>query len=116
MANQVNDLMSQLDTIGEKRKVASASSSSSASRNYGDDDRGRDSKRSRRQVSVSPPRASKPQLDDRPIIYKIYDGRVSNLRDFGAFVQLEGVAGRQEGTPRRTLATHLVCILIYIDP
>lgn len=95
MASQVDDLMSQLDSIGEKRKSAAASSH----RGY-DEDRGRDSKRSRR-VSVSPPRArnggGRPQLDDRPVLYKIYNGRVTNLRDFGAFVQLEGVAGRQEG-------------------
>jgi ATP-dependent RNA helicase DHX8/PRP22 len=37
------------------------------------------------------------ELDDRPVVYKIYDGRVSSLRDFGAFVQLEGVKGRVEG-------------------
>jgi ATP-dependent RNA helicase DHX8/PRP22 len=30
-------------------------------------------------------------------VYKIYDGRVSSIRDFGAFVQLEGVKGRVEG-------------------
>ncbi|KAI8847111.1 putative ATP dependent RNA helicase [Chytridium lagenaria] len=35
--------------------------------------------------------------DDQPILYKIYDGRVTNMRDFGAFVQLEGVKGRVEG-------------------
>lgn len=100
MANQVDNLMSQLDSIGEKRKSAAAPSSSS--RDY-EDDRGRDSKRSRRQVSVSPPRGrngagnGKPQLDDKPVLYKIYNGRVTNMRDFGAFVQLEGVAGRHEG-------------------
>lgn len=38
------------------------------------------------------------ELDDRPIVYKIYDGKVSSIRDFGAFVQLEGVRGRVEGT------------------
>ena len=37
------------------------------------------------------------QLDERPVLYKIYDGKVSSLKDFGAFVQLEGVAGRFEG-------------------
>jgi ATP-dependent RNA helicase DHX8/PRP22 len=37
-------------------------------------------------------------LDDRPILFKIYNGRVSGLKDFGAFVTLEGVAGRVEGT------------------
>ncbi len=40
------------------------------------------------------------RLDERPILYKIYDGKVSGLRDFGAFVTLEGVRGRVEGTSR----------------
>ncbi|KLT41011.1 P-loop containing nucleoside triphosphate hydrolase protein, partial [Cutaneotrichosporon oleaginosum] len=42
-------------------------------------------------------RRGRPGLDDRPLLYKIYNGTVSNVRDFGGFVQLEGVAGRQEG-------------------
>ncbi|ORY27674.1 pre-mRNA splicing factor [Naematelia encephala] len=37
------------------------------------------------------------QLDERPILYKIYDGTVQNIRDFGAFVSLDGVQGRSEG-------------------
>jgi ATP-dependent RNA helicase DHX8/PRP22 len=36
-------------------------------------------------------------LDDRPQIYKIYEGKVSGMKDFGAFVTLEGLAGRHEG-------------------
>ncbi|KAJ3731962.1 P-loop containing nucleoside triphosphate hydrolase protein [Lentinula guzmanii] len=35
--------------------------------------------------------------DERPVLFKIYNGRVSGLKDFGAFVTLEGVAGRVEG-------------------
>jgi ATP-dependent RNA helicase DHX8/PRP22 len=38
------------------------------------------------------------QLDERPVLYGIYDGKVSGLRDFGAFVTLEGIRGRVEGT------------------
>ncbi|KAH9486307.1 ATP-dependent RNA helicase DHX8 [Psilocybe cubensis] len=37
------------------------------------------------------------QLDERPVLFKIYDGKVSSLKEFGAFVTLEGVAGRVEG-------------------
>ncbi|KAI0713144.1 P-loop containing nucleoside triphosphate hydrolase protein [Cerioporus squamosus] len=37
------------------------------------------------------------QLDERPVLFKIYNGRVNGLKEFGAFVQLEGVAGRVEG-------------------
>jgi len=38
------------------------------------------------------------QVDERPVLFKIYDGKVSGLKEFGAFVTLEGVAGRVEGT------------------
>ncbi|KAH7886655.1 P-loop containing nucleoside triphosphate hydrolase protein [Phlebopus sp. FC_14] len=37
------------------------------------------------------------QLDERPALFKIYNGRITGLKDFGAFVQLEGVVGRVEG-------------------
>ncbi|KAJ2908590.1 DEAH-box ATP-dependent RNA helicase prp22, partial [Coemansia aciculifera] len=36
-------------------------------------------------------------MDEAPVLYKIYRGRVSNLKDFGAFVSLDGVKGRAEG-------------------
>lgn len=55
---------------------------------YGDrrgpDGRGRDGRRG-------------PVVDERPVLYKIYNGRVSGMKDFGAFVQVEGIAGRVEG-------------------
>jgi ATP-dependent RNA helicase DHX8/PRP22 len=54
--------------------------------------RGFDDKRGRsgdRHVSRS--------LDERPVLYKIYSGKVVGLKDFGAFVALDGVAGRAEG-------------------
>lgn len=37
------------------------------------------------------------QIDEKPILFKIYDGKVSGLKEFGAFVTLDGVAGRAEG-------------------
>lgn len=37
------------------------------------------------------------RLDDKPVLYKIYNGRVTGLKDFGVFVSLEGIAGRAEG-------------------
>jgi len=37
-------------------------------------------------------------LDDKPALFKIYNGRISGLKDFGAFVTLEGVQGRVEGS------------------
>ncbi|KAF7721085.1 DEAH-box ATP-dependent RNA helicase prp22 [Apophysomyces ossiformis] len=50
-----------------------------------------------RSRSRSPKRSRSSALDDRPVIYKIYSGRITNIKDFGAFVQLDGVQGRVEG-------------------
>ncbi|KAH8154787.1 uncharacterized protein LAJ45_01318 [Morchella importuna] len=36
-------------------------------------------------------------LDDEPILFKIYDGRVTSVKDFGAFVNLLGVRGKVDG-------------------
>lgn len=68
------------------------------------DDHGRDRQyadtRSGRRPSPSYERRTsrgRQTMDERPVLYKIYDGRVSGIREFGAFVTLEGVAGRVEG-------------------
>jgi ATP-dependent RNA helicase DHX8/PRP22 len=64
---------------------------------------------SKRRRSRSPSRRRSPSpgrgrrygrepVDEKPILFKIYNGRVSGLKDFGAFVTLEGVVGRVEGT------------------
>ncbi|BGP27249.1 ATP-dependent RNA helicase dhx8 [Rhodotorula toruloides] len=58
---------------------------------YGEDDRGRYG-RDGRTGGAGPGR-----LDEKPVLYKIYKGRVANLKDFGAFVTLEGVQGKVEG-------------------
>ncbi|KAF5323604.1 hypothetical protein D9611_005574 [Ephemerocybe angulata] len=59
-----------------------------------------------RRRSVSPPRGrredrrygyGREQLDEKPILFKIYNGKVSGIKDFGAFVTLEGCMGRVEG-------------------
>lgn len=36
-------------------------------------------------------------LDDKPILFKIYSGKVTGLKEFGAFVTIDGVVGRVEG-------------------
>lgn len=51
------------------------------------------------------------QLDERPVLFKIYDGKVSSLKEFGAFVTLEGVAGRVEGTTFFVLRLSLILII-----
>ncbi|KAF1955873.1 P-loop containing nucleoside triphosphate hydrolase protein [Byssothecium circinans] len=38
-----------------------------------------------------------PELDDEPVLYKIYDGRVKTIKDFGAFVFVEGLKRPQDG-------------------
>lgn len=60
----------------------------------------------RRKSSRSPKRRSRrdsfdrapvPDLDDEPILHKVYDGRVTGVKDFGVFVNLLGVKGKVDG-------------------
>ncbi|KAJ5653803.1 ATP-dependent RNA helicase DHX8 [Penicillium lividum] len=37
------------------------------------------------------------ELDDQPQLHKIYDGTVTSVKDFGAFVNLQGVKGKVDG-------------------
>ena len=37
------------------------------------------------------------ELDDHPELYKVYDGAVTGIKDFGAFVNLRGVKGKVDG-------------------
>ncbi|KAG8908894.1 DEAH-box ATP-dependent RNA helicase prp22 [Tulasnella sp. 408] len=114
-SKEVDDLFAQLEGVASKKSRATAS-------DYMEVDEP-PAKRQRRDRSASPPSGSRRrsrspppprgrnayddgprgrnygrrQLDERPVLYKIYDGKVSNIKDFGAFVQLEGVQGRAEG-------------------
>ena len=38
-----------------------------------------------------------PEVDDAPKMFKVYDGTVTGVKDFGAFVNLQGVKGRVDG-------------------
>ncbi|EGO59232.1 hypothetical protein NEUTE1DRAFT_128675 [Neurospora tetrasperma FGSC 2508] len=40
-----------------------------------------------------PPR----EVDETPILYKVYEGHVTGIKDFGAFVNLHGVKGKIDG-------------------
>jgi ATP-dependent RNA helicase DHX8/PRP22 len=42
-----------------------------------------------------------PEVDDAPILFKVYDGKISGLQNFGAFVNLLGVKG--QGTKRHAV-------------
>ncbi|KAF1821351.1 pre-mRNA-splicing factor ATP-dependent RNA helicase prp16 [Dissoconium aciculare CBS 342.82] len=59
-----------------------------------EEDSHRRSRKSRRDSFDRPPPA---KLDDLPILYKIYDGRVTGVKDFGVFVNLQGVRGKVDG-------------------
>ena len=77
--------------------------SSRDDRRYDGSDRrdvGRDGRSGRDGRDVAPVDSasrSSSSLDDSPVLNKIYDGVVSNVRDFGCFVTLEGVRGAPEG-------------------
>ena len=38
-----------------------------------------------------------PEVDDAPKMFKIYDGKISGTKDFGAFVDIQGVKGKASG-------------------
>ncbi|MCJ1390902.1 DEAH-box ATP-dependent RNA helicase prp22 [Xylographa bjoerkii] len=38
-----------------------------------------------------------PEIDDAPKLFKIYEGRVTGVKDFGAFVNIQGVRGKVDG-------------------
>lgn len=38
-----------------------------------------------------------PEIDDEPILFKVYTGTVTGLKPFGAFVNLHGVRGKVDG-------------------
>ncbi|KAK3353274.1 ATP-dependent RNA helicase DHX8 [Lasiosphaeria hispida] len=37
------------------------------------------------------------ETDDTPVLFKVYDGHVTGVKDFGAFVNLHGVRGKVDG-------------------
>lgn len=45
-------------------------------------------------------RHGRPTFDERPVLYKIYNGTIANITDFGAFVTLDGVERRVNGNQR----------------
>ncbi|OAL54359.1 ATP-dependent RNA helicase-like protein DHX8 [Pyrenochaeta sp. DS3sAY3a] len=38
-----------------------------------------------------------PELDDEAVLYKVYNGKVTGVKDFGVFVNLQGVKGKVDG-------------------
>ncbi|WWC87584.1 uncharacterized protein L201_002474 [Kwoniella dendrophila CBS 6074] len=93
----IDDTMAQLSAVASRRNRASAEDyldGEPSSKRPRNGENGRDNGYGGRDNDQ--PRG-RPGLDDRPVLYKIYNGSISNVRDFGAFVTLEGVQGRTEG-------------------
>ncbi|KAF9316103.1 DEAH-box ATP-dependent RNA helicase prp22 [Podila horticola] len=109
-AKVATDIMSEFESMLETAKQDSRKRSRSRSRSPNrrrnrsrspDNKRyGRDRDRRGRSRSRSPygrNDRSRSTIDDAPILYKIYTGRVTNTKPFGAFVTLDGVRGKVEG-------------------
>ncbi|KAK4618316.1 Pre-mRNA-splicing factor ATP-dependent RNA helicase prp22 [Fulvia fulva] len=64
----------------------------------------RSHKRKRRRDSFD--RKPEPELDDEPVLHKVYDGWVTGVKDFGVFVQLRGVKGKQDGLVHVSAMAH----------
>ncbi|KAF9922003.1 DEAH-box ATP-dependent RNA helicase prp22 [Linnemannia zychae] len=106
-----DDFMAEFENMIETAKQETRNRSRSRSRSPSRRKRARSRSRDgyRRSRSRSPSRrddrrddrrrhdSSRSSLDDAPLLYKIYTGRVTNTKPFGAFVALEGVRGKVEG-------------------
>ncbi|KAL8690183.1 MAG: hypothetical protein Q9218_004316 [Villophora microphyllina] len=62
-----------------------------------DRDGGSMSKRRRRDDDEFFRRPPTPEIDEAPKMFKIYDGAVTGVKDFGAFVNIKGVRGKVDG-------------------
>jgi len=38
-----------------------------------------------------------PEIDDSPVLYKIYEGHITGVMDYGAFVNIHGIKGKVDG-------------------
>lgn len=96
-----DDMMAELEGLksttvprnssNQKRRMESPSPERRHHRRHRSRSRSRSPSRRR---GRSPPRSSR---DETPVIYKIYNGTVCNIKDFGAFVRLEGLKKKAEG-------------------
>ena len=113
---EVDNMMAQFESSAKRSRSSPRRDVSPPSK------RRRTSRSPPRRRSVSPPRGrgydrgrngrTRGQLDERPVLFKIYDGRVQGLKEFGAFIQLEGVAGRVEGASH--LLDPMLCSLKFV--
>lgn len=64
---------------------------------YGRSRNGHKSSRRRRDEDDQFRRPPTPEIDNEPILYKVYDGHVTGVKDFGAFVNIHGIRGKVDG-------------------
>lgn len=64
---------------------------------YGRTMNGHKSSRRRRDEDDHFRKPPEPEIDDAPIPFKVYDGHVTGVKDFGAFVNIHGVKGKVDG-------------------
>lgn len=64
---------------------------------YGRTRTGHRSSRRRRDEEDRTRRQPAPEIDDEVVLYKVYDGHVTGVKDFGAFVNIHGVKGKVDG-------------------
>lgn len=64
---------------------------------YGRSRNGHKSSRRDREEEDRFRRPPTPEIDDSPIPFKVYDGHVTGVKDFGAFVNIHGVKGKVDG-------------------
>jgi ATP-dependent RNA helicase DHX8/PRP22 len=63
-----------------------------------DEDRRKERRRRRNSSSGDEfKRPPTPEIDDEPVMFKVYSGKVTGVKDFGAFVNLQGVKGKVDG-------------------
>ncbi|KAF2973401.1 hypothetical protein GQX73_g141 [Xylaria multiplex] len=92
------------DEDGRHRRKERRRSRDRRDDDYDDYRRGRKDGRSRRERKYDDDedddvlrRPPDPELDESPVLYKVYDGHVTGIKDFGAFVNLHGVKGKVDG-------------------
>ena len=64
---------------------------------YGRSRNGHKSSRRRHDEDDQFKRPPSPEIDDEPILYKVYAGHITGVKDFGAFVNIHGVKGKVDG-------------------
>ncbi|KAI9859156.1 MAG: DEAH-box ATP-dependent RNA helicase prp22 [Trichoglossum hirsutum] len=85
------------DSEDEFDRVRNSNGGRDKDRGYHRDEEFTSKKRKRATDNDFFKRPPTPEVDDGPILYKVYNGRVTGVKDFGAFVNLLGVKGKVDG-------------------